>query len=426
MIAACSLMTLADTQTLTTQPAADTSTIHGAIDAFTEAAENKDPVAMAAFFYVQNAKDNRLALANAKRILCATAFEATVNGRITQFGGRDLAKNFGLINDDLDYPKNYQVQEHGDTAVGTTSGPDEQADWFKKIDGVWKQDITPPAPYTASERAQDMEEDNAAIQRIIDDVNHGKYKTLSQVRDALGQSMLNAAPDPMFMRDMRLDSEPQPRMHPRIEPKGPAPVNPTTPAGAMNRFVHAMQSADIATLQDSFYLPQDKDNACHAAEAHHAVAGLHLLQAAETKFTSEDSNRICFWVGVHQRYDLRDYTEDEWIISPDYPDLALDSAAEITATVLVNGQNITTNVVGYAPAMHRGSDGVWRLGPRFPQNARQTKARAIELTAKNAILEQTAADIRAGKYSTTDALMQELMPKLQRLGGPPNASGLPE
>ena len=416
----------------TTTPAAtrptpaDRSTLAAAMDAFTDAAGRNDPAGMAAFFFAQGAPDGRLALANARRILSATAFERAVNQRVKEFGGRDLARNFGLVNDDLDDPKMYRVQEHGDVAIATVPGPDEQAEWFKKVGGVWQQDITPPPPFTVAGRAQDMEDDSAAVDRVTAAVERGTIKTLPQVRDALGGAMLNARPDPQFSRDMRVDGEPQPTGHDRPDPPGRFPTDPTTPAGAMNRFVRAVEHADVAALRDSMYVPEDKDGTARAAAAHDLVVGMRLLRAAESRFSKEeDSDRVCYWLGVLGRYALRDYTDDEWSVETNYPDLAMGSGADILKTVTSNGQQVLVHESGWVPLMHRCPDGVWRTGPRFPQNGRQVRFKAAALPKRDAILDKAIIDLRAGKFPTAAEAINGIMPGLEQLGATPGLAGFP-
>ena len=379
---------------------------------------------MAEFYYSQNDKGGKLALANANRILSATAFENTVKQHIGP-SGADLARDFGLINDDLDFPKMGQVHEHGDIALATVDGEEQQADWFVKTSGVWKQDITPLQPFTATQRAQDMEEDSVSVDRITAEIAEGRIKTPVQVRDALGQAMLNAQPNDVFVLNaLRLENEPLPMSHDRPDPHGQFPSSPTTPAGAMNRFVQAVQGFDEATLRDVLYAPEDKDGAYRAAAARAFVAGMHFLQAAESKFpVQEDSDRICFWLGAVPRDPLREYTDDEWRVEPGYPDMAMSSWAMIPKTVMSNGKSVFVHEMGGAPIMHHCPDGVWRIGPRFPTNARRLHAEAIALAAKDSILEKAATDIRAGKYATDVAVIQAIKPKLNEVGASSGPAG---
>ncbi len=186
----------------------------------------------------------------------------------------------------------------------------------------------------------------------------------------------------------------------------------------MNRFVHAVETADEPTIGDSLYMPQDQNGSCRAAAAHDYVVGLKLLGAAESRFPNrDDSNRVATWLGALIRDDLRGYTDDEWRIEPGYPDLAMSSWEAIPRTdTAANGQQVPVQEMTGVPIMHHCADGKWRIGPRFPQNTRQLKERATELAAKDAILEQAAADLKAGKYATDAAVIQTVAPKLQQLG----------
>jgi hypothetical protein len=60
--------------------------------------------------------------------------------------------------------------------------------------------------------------------------------------------------------------------------------------------------------------------------------------------------------------------------------------------------------------VHRGPDGLWRLGPRFPKNARQIRALAPALAAKTARMERTADEIKAGKYGTPGEVINPVAP----------------
>jgi hypothetical protein len=405
MLSLIAIVALSSTHLL----AADAA-LEDAIGQLSQAAQRNDAAAMAHIYFVQDSKDDRLALANARRIISAHALENALTQHLPK--GKSLAEQFGLINEALDLPMIAMVHDNGDTAVVTDSGPDAPSAWFKKVNGIWKLDITPEKPVTIADRAQDMEDDNTAVERITTDVNTGKLKSLPQVRDALGNAMLNAEPQGTFAQnDMRLEGEPLPTSgRDRPDPHGAFPSSPTTPAGAMNQFVTAIGKADEATLRDSLYMPEDHEGSCRAAAAHDYVVGLKLLAAAESHFPNrDDSNRVAISLGALIRNDLRGYTDDEWRIEPGYPDLAMSSWEAIPT-------GPSSNEMTGVPIMHRCADGKWRIGPRFPQNARQLKLRAKELAAKDAILEHAATDLRTGKYASDGAVVQAVMPQLQKLG----------
>jgi hypothetical protein len=390
------------------------------IQQLADAAQRGDVKALAGFYHADGSTDDRLALANARRIISALALGTALTQHVSKDNGKSLVEQFGLIQHDLDLPMIAQVHDNGGTAVATGSGPDAPSAWYKEIDGVWKMDITPEKPVTVSQRTQDLEEDDDAIERITADVSAGKLKTLPQVRDALGNAMLNADSDGAFAtNDMRLEGEPLPASgRVRPDPHGMFPTAPTTPAGAMNRFVKALQTGDEATLRDSLFIPEDHDGSCRAAAAHDYVVGLKLLAAAESRFPNRsDSNRVAFWLGVLIRDVMDGYTDDEWRIEPGYPDLAMSSWEEIPTTdTAANGKQVPVQESRGVPIMHHCADGHWRIGPRFPQNARQLRERAKELAAKDVILEQAAADLRAGKYPNDAAVVGAVMPRLQQLG----------
>jgi hypothetical protein len=398
----------------------DASTLEGAVGAFVQARTKNDLAGMANFYFVQGDAGDKLAQANARRVLSAIDFENAVNAHVTVNGdkfhfenpGATLAGNFGLISERLDSPDRLQFHENGDRAVGTASGPEENAVWLQRVGGIWKQDITPQPPLTVAGRTEDMEEDSAAVERITADISQGKYTTLPQIRDALGAAMLNARPDPMFARSMRVGDERQPGTHPRADISGPVPMKRTSPAGAMNSFVQAIEKLDAAGLADVLYMPEDKDGSCRRAAARDYIVGMKFLAATEARFGQDDAQRICFWCKVIQRDSLRAYSDEEWIVPPEYPDLALDSGAAIRTQTVSNGQTTINYEVTWIPLMHRGADGIWRIGPRFAENSRKIHAEAAALGLKDAVLEKAIVDIKAGKYATPEDLLNAIGPSI--------------
>jgi hypothetical protein len=95
----------------------------------------------------------------------------------------------------------------------------------------------------------------------------------------------------------------------------------------------------------------------------------------------------------------------------------------IPKTVISDGKSVFVHEMPTLPMMHRCPDGVWRIGPRFPKNARKLYAATIALAAKDAILEKAATDIRAGKFSTDAAVIQAIAPKLEQVGAPSGPPG---
>lgn len=172
----------------------DTSTLSGAMQAYARAFQDKDPVAMAKFYYAEGDLDGKLAEANARRIVSAMRFiEATAEKLDSAANG--LAKKFGLLTD-KDAPWWAEsVTEHGDRATATLPRDLGEVP-FCKVNGVWKLDLTPTPPMTAAQRAKELDHDNHAVEQITADVLAGKFKTLDEVRKALINVRLSTAPPP--------------------------------------------------------------------------------------------------------------------------------------------------------------------------------------------------------------------------------------
>jgi hypothetical protein len=393
----------------------DLSTLGGAASAYVQAIQKNDAVALAHCFFAKDDPDGKLALARAEQIISTIQLSQAIGNQVDKIYGESLLRDFGLISEPLSLMEFTQMQQHDDRAV-VTYGPGEgkKSVWFQLIGGEWKQDITPDPPATAAERAEDMKEDAIAIKRIAADTQKGKYKTLPEVRDALGAAMLNQPPDPMFAQnDMLVEGEPQPGFHPAPALHGPPVLNRTSPAGAMNTFVEGLQKLDAAELADSLYMPEDKDGSGRKASAQDYIVGMRFLRALETRFATEDVDRICFWCGVIQSYSLTQYSDEQWATPTDYPDLALSSGTAIqTKTIIANNTPTINNVMGWIPVMHHCNDGLWRIGPRFPQNSRQIHATIAALAAKDAILEKMTDDVAAGKYATAEDVMQAIPPSI--------------
>jgi hypothetical protein len=178
-------------------------------------------------------------------------------------------------------------------------------------------------------------------------------------------------------------------------------MNRDSPAGAMNVLVQAIRTSNTATVADSLYMPEDKDGSCRQAAARDLIAGYRFLLAAETRFGAGGAQPISYWCGSIQPWVLDPYTDGDWLMTDDYPDLAL-----------LNSLSGSNGNYAYRSGLmvHRGPDGLWRLGPRFPKNARQIRALAPALAAKTARMERTADEIKAGKYGTPGEVINPVAP----------------
>ena len=176
----------------------DTGTISGAVGAYALAFQAKDPAAMAKCFFAEGDQGGKLARANAERIASATRFVEIATKKVDPAAGI-LAKKFGLISDS-DAPwwaSNASVD--GDRATARLPNGTGEVH-FRKVNGAWLIDITPPPPATVAERIQQTEKDRLAVDQITTDIVAGKYKKIDDVRDALAAARLALTPDPDFAR----------------------------------------------------------------------------------------------------------------------------------------------------------------------------------------------------------------------------------
>jgi hypothetical protein len=163
----------------------DPSTVEGAIGSFKQACEKHDRPGIARFFYAVGDDDARLANANAHRILIASALSDAMRKQFGATAGENMEGRFALL---IDAPEWFAPTEvHADTVVAQSPGTKKMH--FRKIAGIWKEDITNSTP--AAKRADKMEQTNAVAEKIIADVLTGKYKTPTEVDQAIKKANLD-------------------------------------------------------------------------------------------------------------------------------------------------------------------------------------------------------------------------------------------
>ena len=409
----------------------DTSTLQGTIGAFTQAVIRRDPDGMAKLMFVPDATDSSYPLARAKRLLAVGDFDQAVMDHIysKEIGaaGTVSANTFGLRNDAAFAPSLAwdQPREHGDVGMISRGGNGEVAAWYRKVGGIWKQEIRLQVrpPPTLAEFTKDVEDDTAALQGITADINAGKLTTNDQVRDALGNAGLNCFGDPTMTMDFEHGYAQQ--LPPHERPKNfAAPTDPKTPAGAMNRFIRAVQSADDKTVRDCLWLPNDHNGAAAAAMAHDFVIGAQFARALQKDSPGWDTNSFCYNCDVIPPESLRDYGSDEWVVEPSRPDIAVSNEAIIGRPDATSAQTrpSVTMVHEWTPIMHRGSNGIWRLGSWYPASAHQLQAQTAMLAKKDAILAQATADLNTDKVRTIDDFSDAIFPKLKEIGAQPETT----
>ncbi len=401
----------------------DPSTLQGSIGAFTQAMMRGDPKGMADLLFVSGAPESSYPLASVERLIAIGDFQKAMMDHVDPKGS-GLAGGFGLENDAAFAPSLAwdQPREHGDVGMISRGGNGEVAAWYRKVGGVWKQEIKLDVhpPQTLARYTKDVQDDTAALQRIIADVNSGKLMTVDQVRDALGNAGLNCFSDPTFTMEFQPDPQSPSQDHPK---NPPIPTAPTTPAGAMNRFIRAVQSGDETAVRDCLWLPNDQNGAAAATMAHDYVAGARFARALQKDAPGWNNvDGYCVGAGAIPPESLRDYSEDEWTPDVQHPDIAVSNNAIFARPdppQQGRDRPSFTMVRQWAPIMHRGPDGIWRLGPWYPQSAQQLKKQTLMLAAKDTVLVQATAELDADKVRTIDDLSNEIFPKLKQIGASP-------
>jgi hypothetical protein len=173
----------------------NTATLEGAYFGFIRGIANKDSDGLAKLFFAEGDTKGELARANAERIVSANRLDEAIDAKLGPYGDA-LVAGFGLLTK-MDHPEwSYALSENGDRAMGMFA--DGFGIQYREVAGLWRVDITPPAPQTDAQECMEMQHDNQAVEQITADIMAGKYKTAADVRDALLGARLWATPDPSF------------------------------------------------------------------------------------------------------------------------------------------------------------------------------------------------------------------------------------
>jgi len=157
----------------------DPATLDGAIGAFLQARTRHDRTGLERFYYAEGDSKGRLAKANAQRLLIGFELEEAVKRQFGADAGESFEGRFALP---WDAPEWFPPEDvKGDRAVGASPG-DEKLH-YRKVGGVWKEDITTSIP--AAKRAQKMEQANAEAEQIVAGVRAGKFKTAKELEPAV-------------------------------------------------------------------------------------------------------------------------------------------------------------------------------------------------------------------------------------------------
>ncbi len=100
---------------------------------------------------------------------------------------------------------------------------------------------------------------------------------------------------------------------------------------------------------------------------------------------------------------MRDYTDDEWIVGADYPNLAFANRAALRG------------MARWVPLMRRGSDGLWRITRRFPENPGLIHERTLAAESNVTAYEKAIAAIKGGKYATPAEMASAVVPSINQM-----------
>jgi len=172
----------------------DKGRVQGAIGAYKKAFDSRDKAEITSFFYCEHDPNYKLAPANAERILAALRLKDAVDLKFKGVGESFVSDDTLLLTaPDLIWWCGVE-QERGESAIGVFEDNSQVS--FRKIDGVWKLDITPPKPTTPEELAEPMKKNSRKLDGITAGVSAGKYHDLSEVRKALETAELVAPEQP--------------------------------------------------------------------------------------------------------------------------------------------------------------------------------------------------------------------------------------
>jgi hypothetical protein len=389
----------------------DPSTVQGAVGAFVQARTKKDVAAMISFFFADDDPQGKLASANSQRIVDVMSLQEAIRTRVDDQNFGTIVPMFELSTGG-DYPEGYDPQVNGDRAALTSGGDPTHPVWLRHVGGVWKEDLTPEPPMISSQAGAEINYDDAAMQRITADILAGKIKTLPQVRDAMGEAKLYAVPGSRIAFGGASGSDNfdvvGDAAHNAVHfgPNGAAPMNRTSPAGAMNSFAKALENLDAAAVTDSIDIPGDMNGAARRALVDEYLAGRRLLMSVEARFGAGAADAFAGDYGVRgDKKWMADYTDGEWIITPDYPNLAFCNRT---------GHGY---VERWVPLMRRGSDGIWRITRRFPENPDLMHARALAAESNATAYEKATAAVKGGRYATPADMAGEVVGSINQMSG---------
>lgn len=157
---------------------ADPHTPRGAVLELAQGFLRQDAEAMSRVYFADGDPDQKLAKANAERILCCVHFADAVPAG-WQFNGEDLTKLAGLLSDRDVVWWSDQITESGDTASVQMPGSIAAVP-LRRIGQNWRVDITPKPPETAGHLAATMMENNDKLKQITSNLQ-AKDTTISSV-----------------------------------------------------------------------------------------------------------------------------------------------------------------------------------------------------------------------------------------------------
>jgi hypothetical protein len=185
----------------------DPATIPGAMTSLGLAYQQRDARAAARFYHVDGPADAaaRLVQAHVAHALAVHHFLETASDRIE--AAERLALEFGLLDprDDLFGHVITDWTIDGDRAMGTNdAGPADAM--MRRVDGVWKIDLTPPRGTLSSEKvAAELRRQTQALTAVTRDVRETPLFTTTEVRAALKRHGLVPAKRPLGEGEVETD-----------------------------------------------------------------------------------------------------------------------------------------------------------------------------------------------------------------------------
>jgi hypothetical protein len=159
---------------------------------------NRNAEEAAKYFYVKGDADGAYPVARMKRLLAARDLASAVDKEIGN-GASGLVSEFGLVTtaDDGMGMRLIEWKFQAERAVGKKPEGVSQPMWIpelRKVDGVWKIDVTPELRGKPEAEAKRAEEEARSLGEIAGRVKEGKVTKLEEVREAMRKAGIRGNP----------------------------------------------------------------------------------------------------------------------------------------------------------------------------------------------------------------------------------------